>query len=674
MPLPEPGTGLPAGISFANTSKTLAPERIPAHVQFPQNSQDMPANPTQNPDTATEPDTPLPAGVEPEVSDDVVEAARKPRKRVGRDDLQRASRFLRYLQPQKPKVIAALVALVIATGLALAFPALIGLMLDTASGLSEDGLSTFGLDGIAVLIVAILALQAIVSFFRIIWFTEVGEKAIGQIRRETYAHVLRLPMTFFSQRRVGELTSRLSSDLSQVQETLIREIPQMLRQGLVAIGGLLIVIIFYGNLALVMLATFPIMVGVAIFIGRQVRKVSRNAQDHLAASNTAVEESLQGIMTVKAFSGEGWESRRYAGLINDFVRTAIHGAVYRAALVSFIIFGLFGSIVLVIWYGSTLVARGTMTLGELTQFVLYTIFIGGALRELSEFYANLQKTVGATDRISELLDEDTEHAAQPGATRNAPPGETAPQGAVTFRNVTFFYPTRPEMPVLRKIELDVQPGEKIALVGPSGAGKSTLVSLLFGFYHPREGQVLFDGTALTPENIGAFRRHMALVPQDVILFGGAIYDNIAYASPDADRDAVLQAARQANAHDFIESFPEGYETVVGERGIKLSGGQRQRVAIARALLRNPRILVLDEATSNLDSESERLVQDALDTLMEGRTSFIIAHRLSTVRKADRILVLKDGQILEQGTHDELMANPSGLYRELSQLQLDPQPG
>jgi ATP-binding cassette subfamily B protein len=449
----------------------------------------------------------------------------------------------------------------------------------------------------------------------------------------------------------------------------------MLRQSLVAIGGLLIIILFYGKLALVMLATFPVMVMVAIFIGKSVRKISRQAQDHLAESNTAVVESLQGILTVKAFRGESWESDRYQGIIDRFVETAIAGARYRAALVSFIIFGLFGSIVLVIWYGSTLVAEGSMTLGDLTRFVLYTIFIGGALRELSEFYGNLQKTVGATDRIGELLDEPTEaeHSPDSGATESGNAPDRSFRGAVSFEEVTFSYPGREDTPVLQEMSFTVEPGSKIALVGPSGAGKTTLVSLLFGFYLPGQGRVLLDDQPLTAANLQEMRRHMALVPQDVILFGGSILENIAYALPGADREAVMEAARQANAHEFISKFPEGYDTLVGERGVKLSGGQRQRVAIARALLRDPRILVLDEATSNLDSESERLVQEALEVLMEGRTSFIIAHRLSTVRKADRILVLKEGRIIEQGTHQELMQQDNGLYRELSELQLD-QPG
>lgn len=616
--------------------------------------------------------------VGPQDPADAAVAGTNKKKRVKAEDLRRASRFLKYLRPYKPKLILALIALFLATGLALAFPALIGFLLDAADDTAANPPADLGLNGIALLLVGILAVQAVISYFRIIWFTEVGEKAIGEIRRDTYSRLIRLPMAFFSRCRVGELTSRLSSDLTQIQETLIREIPQMLRQSLVAIGGLLIIILFYGKLALLMLATFPIMVMVAIFIGKSVRKISRKAQDHLARSNTAVVESLQGILTVKAFSGERWESDRYQGIIGEFVKTAIAGARYRAALVSFIIFGLFGSIVLVIWFGATLVAEGRMTLGDLTRFVLYTIFIGGALRELSEFYGNLQKTVGATDRISELLDEPTEtELVQPASSqpeREEPASDAAPEqdfrGAVAFDQVTFSYPGREESPVLRDMSFTVEPGRKIALVGPSGAGKTTLISLLFGFYLPQEGRVLLDDQPLTNANPHRMRRHMALVPQDVILFGGSIYENIAYAMPEADREAVIEAARQANAHDFITQFPEGYDTIVGERGVKLSGGQRQRVAIARALLRDPRILVLDEATSNLDSESERLVQEALEVLMRGRTSFIIAHRLSTVRKADRILVLKEGRIIEQGDHQELMRRENGLYRELSELQLD----
>jgi ATP-binding cassette subfamily B protein len=394
-----------------------------------------------------------------------------------------------------------------------------------------------------------------------------------------------------------------------------------------------------------------------------LRRNAKEAQDCLADSNVIVEETLQGIASVKAFTNEGYEEGRYARGLNAFLAVVLRGAKFRGAFVSFIVFALFGAIVLVLWYGARLVQAGSMSVGDLTSFMMYTLFVGGAMGSFAELYSQIQRTLGASQRVRELLGEEPEPAG---------PGAVVPRvrGQVEFEHVGFSYPSRKEVQVLRDVCLSVEPGQRVALVGPSGAGKSTATALLLRFYEPDVGRILIDGREAREYGLHELRSQMAIVPQDVLLFGGTILENIAYGRPGASEAEVIEAARQANAHDFIASFPEGYQTRVGERGIQLSGGQRQRVAIARALLRDPAILILDEATSSLDSESESLVLQALDRLMRGRTSLIIAHRLSTVRSADRIVVLKEGSTVEVGTHAELVARPDGVYRNLSRLQLD----
>ena len=432
-----------------------------------------------------------------------------------------------------------------------------------------------------------------------------------------------------------------------------------------------------------MLSCFPPIIIVAILIGKKMRAVSRLAQDRLAESNTVVEETLQGIANVKAFANETFEIGRYSASIAQFLTAVLRGVRYRAALVAFIIMAIFGAIVVVMWYGCTLIQRGQLSVGDMTRFTIYTSFVAGAVGSFADLYGQIQKTVGATARVRELLARragagrarGVRAAADfPGRARQGPhvrrteirpvPGGRCDparlRGEVAFEDITFRYPSRPEVTVLHDLSLRAAPGERVALVGPSGAGKSTLVSLLLRFYDPETGRVLFDGRPAADYPLRELRGQMAVVPQEVLLFGGSIAENISYGRPGASREEIIDAARKANAHDFIDRFPQGYETLVGERGIKLSGGQRQRVAIARAILKDPAILILDEATSALDSESERLVQDALDQLMRGRTSFIIAHRLATVREADRIVVIQEGTVVENGTHADLLENKGGL--------------
>lgn len=415
-----------------------------------------------------------------------------------------------------------------------------------------------------------------------------------------------------------------------------------------------------------MVSIVPLVGIAAVFFGRYIRKYSKKVQDQVAESQVVVEETMQGISIVKAFANEWYEIQRYGKKIQEVVKVAIQGGQLRGYFASFIIICLFGTIVAVVWYGVQLSIIGEITVGQLFTFILYSSYVGASSGGIAELYAQMQKAIGATERVFELLEEHPENITDVYSS-------TVPKikGNVVFNDVSFNYPSRKEIQVLNGVNFNVSSGQKIALVGPSGAGKSTIASLLLRFYNSTYGSIFIDDKEINTYDLSTLRNNMSIVPQDVILFGGTIKENIAYGKPNASLEEIHTAAKQANALQFIESFPEGFETIVGERGIKLSGGQRQRIAIARALLKNPSILILDEATSSLDSESEKLVQEALEVLMEGRTSIIIAHRLATIRNADQIIVLDKGIIAEQGTHHELTNKENGIYRKLSKLQFNP---
>ena len=589
-----------------------------------------------------------------------------PKAKLDRENLKQALELFRYLRPYRGRFSAALASLFVSSLLSLSFPYLAGSILDAAVQHTKGGGSMAGADRTALLLMGILAVQAGLSFFQSLSFATAGQRSLVDLRRDTYARLISLPMTFFSQRRVGELASRLSSDLIQIEDTLITILPQFLRQTTILIGGIALIAVTSLQLTGIMLASLPVIIVAAVIFGRKTRKISREAQDRLADTATIVEETLQGILNVKAFSNEGYELNRYHVGLGSFLTTTLRGARLRAAFVAFIIFALFGFIVLVLWSGARLLQQGDITFGQLTRFGLYTTFVAGAMGQFAELYSQLQKAIGATGRVRELLRETGEVEVLLGPTRPS----TLPRlrGDIVFENVHFSYPSRQGVEVLHAVNLAAASGQRIALVGPSGAGKSTLISLLLRLYDPSSGRLLIDGRDARDYRLTELRGQMSMVPQEVLLFGGSIADNIAYGKPGAGADEIEQAAQQANAHEFIQAFPERYATLVGERGIKLSGGQRQRVAIARAILKNPAILILDEATSSLDSESERLIQEALETLMRGRTSFIIAHRLATVRHADRIIVIAGGRVVESGTHEELQAVADGTYRRLAALQ------
>jgi len=483
------------------------------------------------------------------------------------------------------------------------------------------------------------------------------------MRKDIYRKLIMMPMEFFAQRRVGELSSRLSADVTQIQDAVTTMLAEFLRGILTLLIGLGLIVYLSKELTVFMLCVIPVIIVIAIVFGKSIRKYARQAQDQLADSGTIVQETLLGASNVKSFGNEWFEIIRYSKSINDVVKIAIKNGRVRGLFVSFMLFSVFGAIVAVVWYA----VKIEMKFEDLAAFVIYTAFVGGTMAGFADLFSQLQKTIGATQRLRELLREETEAVN----IDNEPlQDEYKLTGQVSFKNVAFSYPSRADIPVLKDISLVAEKGQQIAIVGPSGAGKSTIVSLLLQFYNPSNGAILFDGKSAQDIPLSQLRKQMALVPQDVLLFGGSIFENIAYGKPDATTEEVETAARKANAHDFIMSFPEGYKTIVGERGIKLSGGQRQRIAIARAILKDPIILILDEATSSLDSESEMLVQEALFNLMKNRTSFVIAHRLSTIRNAEQILVLEHGLIKEKGTHQELLQIQDGLYRSLSKLQFD----
>lgn len=585
--------------------------------------------------------------------------------KINAKSLKNVRKLLKYLRPYRSKFIIGMIFLFFSSVTLLAFPALLGAMIDAAQGKQSYPWLPVSIGIIGLICFAVLFFQSISSFFRIRLFVEVAEKSITDIRKDTYFNLITLPMDFFANRRVGELNSRLSADLTQIQDTMTTTLAEMIRQVILLTGGICFLFVVSGKLTLLILATLPILILAAVIFGRFIRKLSRQAQDKLAESNTIVQETLQGISNVKAFVNEAYEAERYQNTLRQVVHIALKGATYRGAFASFIIFCLFGAVVGVIWYGSTLVLAGEMTVGDLTTYILYSLFVAGSMGSFPELYANIQKAVGSSERVIEIMEEKQEAISiQPTDNKI----NTRLHGNVAFKNISFAYPSRKEITVLKDISFSVNAGEKVAIVGPSGTGKSTLASLILRFYAPQVGEILFDDKAASSFSLTDIRNQIAIVPQDVLLFGGTIRENIAYGKLGSSAQTIEEAAKRANAHEFILGFPEGYDTLVGERGVKLSGGQRQRIAIARALLKDPAILILDEATSSLDSESERLVQQALEELMKNRTSIIIAHRLSTIRQVTKIIVMDGGRVIESGTHNELIHHEKGLYKYLIGLQ------
>ncbi len=582
------------------------------------------------------------------------------KRKINKTSIRYLTGIFSYMLPYKVLFLLGLVALTLSSIMLLAFPRLAGELLDVASGKPKYFTT---INQVALALLLILLVQGIFSFIRVYTFSIVSEKGMADVRQAIYQKIIWLPMTFFDNRRVGELMSRITADVGTLQDTFSFILAELLRQIITLVLGIGIIFYLAPTLTGFMLLTFPVLVITALVFGKYIRKLSKKTQDKLAEANIVVEESLHSISMVKAFTNETFELTRYSKAIGEVVNVAIQSARYRGLFISFVIFALFGGIVAVGWYGASLVQSQQISVGELFSFIFYTSFIGFSIAGLGDIYTQLQRSVGASERVLEILTLDDESLS--GNDNNL----VKLKGEIHFDHVSFCYPSRNEYTVLKDLSFIIRAGEKVALVGKSGSGKSTIINLLMRFYPLTDGSVRVDRLRIDDYNLSAYRRNLGVVPQEVILFGGTIAENIQYGKPGAGLEEIREAARQANALEFIESFPERFDTVVGERGIKLSGGQRQRIAIARAILKDPSILILDEATSSLDAHSEVLVQDALEKLMEGRTSIIIAHRLSTIKKVDRIFVIEDGRIAEMGSHTELSGKNNGIYSNLLQLQL-----
>ncbi len=588
-----------------------------------------------------------------------------PKVSLSKEGLREALSLFRYVKPYRAEFFTALALTTVLSGITTSFPLLFKSMIDKAHD-TDDATFHIPASWLMAIMLGLLLLQVVISFFRAYLFTKVGERSIADIRQDIYKRMIRMPMEFFTQRRVGELSSRISVDVAQIQDTITSVVPQTIRVVMTFLICICLILFISAKLTLLMLCMIPFTAAIAFIFGRRVKKLSREAQDQLADSGIVVQESLQGITNVKAFSNEWYEVKRYTASISNSVKLALKSGVQQALFNSLLIFSIFGTLIFLIWYSTHLMQQGLLSYGALTAFIIYTAFLGSTLASFADLYNQLQKSIGATQRVRELLMDKIEDV---NVDSEAADERYKLKGKVSLQNISFSYPGRKDVMVLKNVSIDAGKGQQIAIVGPSGAGKSTITSLLLRFYEPDSGSLLFDDREAHSIPMAQLRMQMALVPQDVHLFGGTIYENIIYGKPDATEEEVMEAAKKANAHDFISKFPEGYKTVVGERGIKLSGGQRQRVAIARAILKDPVILILDEATSSLDSESEALVQEAMNYLMKGRTSFVIAHRLSTIRNADKIIVLEDGMVTESGTHQELLRIEEGLYRNMSRMQL-----
>ncbi|MBU8896276.1 ATP-binding cassette domain-containing protein [Corallococcus sp. M34] len=565
---------------------------------------------------------------------------------------------MKLARPEVPTLALATVFLMMGSGASLVYPQAIRVLVDEALGARDHAL----IDRAALIMLAVFVVQGVAIALRAYLFNTAGERIVVRLRQDLFRSLMNQEVAFFDAHRTGELTSRLASDTTVLQNTVSANISMALRNAAQAVGGLALLFYTSPKLALLMLAIVPPVAVGGVLYGRRLRGLSRRVQDAVSTASEVAEESLSGLRTVRSFAAEKAEVERYGSAIHRTYELARERAAQASIFIGLASSAGYGAVVVVLWYGGRLVTDGQLTMGALTSFLVYTMLMAFSLSALVDLWADFMRATGAAERVFELVDRVPTIPAS-GGERPA-----ALEGRVEFQGVRFAYPSRPDVEVLQGIDLTLNPGEVVAVVGPSGAGKSTLASLMSRFYDPLQGRLRLDGNDLTTLDPEWLRRQLGMVAQEPLLFATSIAENIRYGRPDATDAQVEEAARAANAHDFIVRFPEGYRTLVGERGVQLSGGQKQRVAIARAVLKDPRLLVLDEATSALDAESENLVKDALEKLMRGRTTLIIAHRLSTVASADRVLVLEHGRVVQSGNHAALMSE-EGLYRRLVEKQV-----
>lgn len=581
--------------------------------------------------------------------------------KFSKDSFKESLKIFGYVKPYKYYFISSMLLLLISTLTFMVIPTLLGLLFDVAK--QEEMSFNLTLDKLGIIMFIILVIQGLASYGRVYLTAHFAEKSISDIRKDVYENLLTLPITFYEENTSGEIISRVSSDIGRMYSVFSIQFGELLRQILVLIIGIGFLVVSTPKLSLIMLATVPVVVVLTMIFGKKIRRLAKDRQSELAESNNIISEVVSSVKVVKAFASELFEKKKYDDSQGRLIEVALRYGNARGLFILFLTIVFLGSIFFIIYMGARMVQNGEMTSGTLISFVTYTFIIGGAIAGLGSLTTEILGAIGATERVRDILKLTPELSLKEATDSKA----LKINGNLEFKNVNFSYPSRKDIQILRNINFSIAKGEKIALVGPSGVGKTTIMQLLLRFYKIESGDIRLDGNSIYDLELRSFRKNIALVPQEVILFGGTILQNIKYGDQDASEEEIIAAAKKANAWEFIEKFPEGLSTIIGERGIKLSGGQRQRIAIARAILKDPAILLLDEATSALDTESEKLVQEALNTLMANRTSIIIAHRLSTITEVDRIYVFQEGGIVESGTHNELMANGEGVYYKQAQL-------
>jgi len=585
------------------------------------------------------------------------------RPKITKEKLSNSLSIFKYVLPYKWHFIFGMFLLVAGTLIFMLIPKICGELVNVATGNAEMG---FDINQLGLSLIVILVLQGLISFLRVVTFAIVSEKGMADVRKDVYKKMITQDVTFFENNRVGEITSRITTDVEKLQSAISISLAEFIRQIIILVVGIIVIAYQAPRLSLIMLMTFPVVIVMAVLFGRYIKKLSRHRQKTIADANTVVEESMTNFSIVKSFTNEAFEYMRYGKSIDTVVDVSLKFARARGLFFGFVITLLFGCILYILWQGAVEVQNGQMEAGDLLTFVFYTMFIGGAIAGLGNLYATLAGALGASERVKEILESDSE--LEMNSVSNKPVERLT--GDILLSDVAFSYPSRKDLEVLKDIDIHISEGSKIALVGQSGSGKSTIVQLLMHFYDIDKGKISIGNQDVKNIDLQRLRGNIGIVPQEVLMFGGTIRENISYGKHHATEEEILVAAKDSNCLEFIEQFPEGLDTVVGERGIKLSGGQKQRIAIARAILKDPSILVLDEATSSLDAESEKLVQQALDRLMENRTSIIIAHRLSTIKNVDQIYVIENGVIVEKGKHKKLMENKKGLYQHLASLQFE----